>query len=478
MSKCLLAALCAVLLVSCSRSRSGEQQAPQPPSSSAPQASSPAPRVDQVPATSSAQAEGVVSYIPSRDRVLFAGETGEGHTSWLTLGAGFAELRAQGGGRGIIVAPSTLFSGEAALTEAGTLPALSRVTLLGSTAWERVGGRFRKLYHVRVSAGGPPLEGWVDCGTCAVITAEKAGLSVGVLERKVVVSDGDSEYSVLVLARGTTATLIDTSSYLFPESFHPGGIVSAAIDDPDGDGVQEAVVVADFIVSLSYLGASPLRSELWLRERGGTVVPVLRINRSFGTDEGYEYTADRTVLDTDGDGFRETVKVVTQHRENSGQRTFQNTLVSFYVWDGSQYRKDAGQDLPRLGTITADGAALQAAPGSSAAEAQAGSAAAPGGAAGGGATAGSGASPSGGAPAAASGAPALPRGTAVFVYDRSDSSEPAAPGRVFWFHVLTRDAGEGWVRGSDMSTEWADPYKVNRGVFLGTAAEAADQAAP
>jgi hypothetical protein len=236
---------------------------------------------------------------------------------------------------------------------------------------------------------------------------------------------------------------VDPSVFLFPESFRPGGIVSVKIEDVNGDRVPEVVLVADFIVSFTYLGISPLRAEIWLRPRGDTFVSVLKINRSFGTDEGYEYSAERFVLDTDGDGFRETVKVVTEHQQQqTDQEPFRNTLVSFFVSNGSEYVKDAGEDLPKIGTISRADAVLAAGPGPGRAI---------------------GSSDVGAAARAA----ALAVGDTVFVFDRSDTSEAGGAGRVFRYKVVTRDGRQGWVRGSEMTMEWVDPYKMNRAAFLG-----------
>jgi hypothetical protein len=442
MRKLLAAAVCAALLAACTRPQP-RQAADQ---GAAPPAQTPVSPSPQTPP--STRGEPTVSYLPSKERVLTTGDASEARTEWRSLGLELSDLLALSHGAAVIVAPATLYSGQSALTEAGSLAPLMAVKVIGSTDWESTGARYRRLYQVKADTKAGPLAGWVDSSACALLIAVTPGLSAGVLERKIAISEGESRYSVLLLRRPGSAFLVDTSAYLFPDAFHPGGIVSARIEDVNGDGAPEVEIVADFIVSFAYLGASPLRAEIWLRERGTAFAPILRINRSFGTDEGYEYSSSRTVLDTDGDGFRETVKVVTdQQQQTETGESFRNALVSFFVYNGTEYVKDAAEDLPKLGTLSGP-VTLEHRPGGS--------------------RSGSGANAAGSeGPAAAAGS-----GETVFVFDRSDTSVPAGGGRMFWYKVLTRDEREGWVRGSALSMEWVDPLKMNRQVFLGAAGAA------
>jgi hypothetical protein len=432
------AAVCAVFLAACTRPPQKPPAPAGPPPEPAPETAGQAGPADQAPRT---QPDSLLSFLPSRSRALYAGETGAADTAWTPLGVEFTQLLARAGGKGMILGEATLYSGEAALTEAGTLSAQTRVTVLGATPWEAVGGRFRRLYHVKAPAAPRDVSGWVDSSACALILSETQGLSIGVMERKIVVSEGESEYSILVLARPGGVTLADTSAFLFPDSFHPGGIVGAEITDVNGDGVAEIVVEADFIVSFSYLGASPLRAEIWLARADGGFRVIFKYNKSFATDEGYRYSATRTLLDTDGDGLRETVKTVTEYTQETGADPFKNTLISFSVYNGTQYVKDPGQDLPKMGSVSAGGALLSAEPG-------------------------------GPEPSAPDASDMISAGDTVFVLDRADSSQASDGEKGFWYRVLTHGEREGWVKGAHLTLEWVDPYKMNRARFLAPEAPA------
>ena len=73
-----------------------------------------------------------------------------------------------------------------------------------------------------------------------------------------------------------------------------------AIEDVNGDGVPEVVVQAQTIVSLQFLGSSPLSWEAWLREKGGSWGAIFRYNVGYGTDQGNSYAATRRAFSSSG----------------------------------------------------------------------------------------------------------------------------------------------------------------------------------
>jgi hypothetical protein len=331
-----------------------------------------------------------------------------------------------------------LLFADAPLLDAGggslgrTIPAGSRVTVEDARPWVSHGSRFRRLYQVRWDADS--VEGWIDDASLALITAEEGALSAGVVPRKIVAGGGDAEYSLLAVVNAGKLTLVDTSVFPFVDDFHPSGVLRVSIEDANGDGNPEVVLQAETIVSLRYLGASPLRWTAWLRPRNGTWSAILLYNESFGTDAGYSYATTMRAFDTSGVGMLDTVRLDTEYVLVSGEAEFRAPTVSFYQWSGSSYRKAPLQDLPRRGTITAESAPLLKSAGPD------------------GALLGS-----------------LARGDALFVFDRSDTRQSPDDATSWWYRVVTKSGAEGWISGTDVDLAWIDPLKENRPVFLGQA---------
>ena len=427
-----LALLCAILLCACGESR---QKSPRAPVASQAPTPSPAPRPAVSEATGvsppAAPAGNGIRYFPSRERALARGDSDPILTAWQVLGARFDEVRVL---YGLLIAETPL--GEQ------TLPRGARVTVLSSTEWESTDSGHRKLYTVKAelpkdaaqsgTAAPSTAEGSIDSSSCLLVLSESGGLSAGIIERKIGIAGGESEFNILAIIEGSSILLIDTSAYIFADSFHPSGVLRLGIEDMNSDGTEELVMEADTIVSFNYLGATPLRWECWLRPRAGSWAPVFQYNVSFATDEGYAYVATRRALDADGDGFRETVKVITEQQEIRDEKEFTNTTVSFYIWSGSEYAKDPAQELPRQATVSAESADMRAEPGAESALVE-----------------------------------TVPRGTLLYVFDRSDSLQSLAESASFWFKGVSKSGTEGWVYGGGLSLAWIDPLKVNREAFLG-----------
>ncbi len=304
-----------------------------------------------------------------------------------------------------------------------TVAAGSRVEVLAAAAWSAAKGAFHRLY--RVLLGSDRREGWIDGAAVALITDARGALAVGVVPRKIVVDGGDSEYSLLAVSNAGRVTLIDTSSFPFADAFHLSGVRSAAVAEVNGSPV--IVLRGETIVSLGYLGATPLAWVAWLAERDGAWSPILLYNESYATDAGYSYrTTMRTV---DSPGSPGTVRLDTEYVLGSGATEFRSRTVSFYPWTGSSYRKAPLEDLPRRGTVTGEAASLREAPASDAAVEQ-----------------------------------QLVRGDELFVFDRADAREGSSP---WWYRAISREGMEGWISGADVSLSWIDPLRVNRAVFLG-----------
>jgi hypothetical protein len=379
-------------------------------------------------------------------------------TVWRSLGASLpsAEKTVL---HGLLVTGTTVFSDQRRTTVTGRLERLARVEMIESGDWEREDSAFHRSYKIWGEADGAAVEGYVDSSAVALITVEAGDLAAGFLERKIAIAGGESSYNLLVIAEGDSVTLADTSVWVFPDSFHPSGMLRVSIEDANADGATEVVVEAETIVSLQYLGATPLRWEAWLRRGisadsrrrgipadsgrrgipadsrrrgGGGWAPIFQYTASFATDEGDSYSATRRALDSSGAGFKDTVKVTVEHEQVTDDTEFRNTIVSFYLWNGSAYRKDGAQDLPKQGTARADGAGLSMTPGGEAALVE-----------------------------------TLRGGDLLYVFDRSDTRERWGETHVFWYRALAKDGIEGWVPASSVELSWIDPLKVNRETWLG-----------
>lgn len=372
-----------------------------------------------------------ILYMPSRDRVLAAGDTEAVVTSWLALGLSFESAK-----------PPLLFGlllADAPLNDAShkptgdVLPASSRVAVLDASAWEKNGTAFHRWYMVK-SSSGPGKQGLVDSSLVALVTAERGDLAAGFLERKITIAGGDSVYNVLALSDKGAVTLIDTSALVFPDSFHPSGAARISIADVNGDGAPEIVIDADTIVSLQFLGASPLRWQAWLQEKKTAWQMIFRFNESYGTDQGNSYQASSRAFSSRGSGLLDTVKVTTDSVETAAQGEFHARIESFYLWDGEAYRQDASQELPQAGAAIGAAALLPK-------------------------------------PAAHGAAvEALHDGDALFVFDRSDTADTVSGTTGFWYHAVSKSGKEGWIHAGSVKLSRIDPMKENRESFLGHSA--------
>ena len=425
MKKALLVAFVALALASCPRAEK--------PVSAADSATPVAhPGRDTILSSAPRTLEERVLYFPARERVLTSGDGSSDDMSWQSLGRSFPALVPEVL-YGLILADTPLTDKDG--NSNGTLlPETSRVTVLEAGEWERWGADFRRLYHVRMKAAKQTLEGWIDSSSAALMLVEAKGLAVGLVPRKIVIGDGESEYSLLVVSDGRHVTLVDTSFIPFPESFHPSGVVHVSLEDVNSDSQPEILLEAETLVSLRLLGATPVRWKAWLRRREGTLVPIFRYNVSFGSDAGYAYTATDRAFDSDASGMRDMVRVDTDYTLVSGQDEFRTTTVSFYPWNGSEFKKAALQDLPKMGTITVDQASLLA---NMNARGQSGILA------------------------------SLAKGDQLYVFDRSDTRQYRGDPASWWYKAVTKSGVEGWISGTMMELSWIDPLKLNRAAFLG-----------
>lgn len=313
-----------------------------------------------------------------------------------------------------------------------TIPAGSRVTVLAAGPW--IASDTSSVRRYRVSWDPESAQGWIDGSSPALITAEEGTLAAGIVPRRIVVNGGDSDYSLLAIVDRGATTLIDTSSFPFPEAFHPSGVPQVSIADVNGNGTPKVVVHGETIASLRTLGTTSLQWMAWLRPRDGQRTSILFCDESFATDAGYSYTTTMRSFASAGTSMKDVVRLDTEYVPVSGEREFRTNTVSFYQWTGTAYRKDPLQDLPRRGTVTVPRTALLSSP-----DGQQRS------------------------------LPALAQGEEVFVFDRSDA--PRSPGQppTWWYDVVTHAGAEGWVDGSGLALAWIDPMEENRAVFLGEA---------
>jgi len=379
-----------------------------------------------VPDTSAGAA---VSYVPSRERVLVANDGLTLGLDWRPLGMLFPAAMKS-------VRYGYVFANTPLVNRAGTptgldVPAGTKVAVHDAGPWVNTEGSYRRLYRVRW--GAENTDGWIDGSSLALITAEKGLLAAGVVPRHIVVGGGESDYSLLAIVDRGATSLIDTSTFRFPDSFHPSGVVSVSVADVNGSGSLQVVVDVETIASLTSLGTTPLRWAAWLSPRDGQWAPILLYDEKYATDGGYSFTAAvRAYDDTGASGMKNMVRLDTDYVVVSGDRVFRTRTVSFYAWTGTEYRRDALQDLPQHGTVSAEGLALVTKPGG------------------------------------AERTTALAQGDVVFVFDRADAP-PGVPSGSLWYHVVTSSGAEGWLDGNSMSLAWIDPLTENRAVFLGQA---------
>ncbi len=373
---------------------------------------------------------GTVDLVPSRDRVYMRNDAEPVVTTWRSLGLSYPSAK------GAIL--YGLVISDAPLLDPGgkaggvVLRRGSRVTVTDAGGWQPAGRSYRRLYQVREEGAGAAREGWLDSSSVALVTAASGSLSAGFLEKKIAISGGESEYNLLVLCHGNAVTLLDTSALVFNDSFHPSGVTHISIEDVNGDGVPEVVVEAETIVSLQFLGASPLSWEAWLRERNGAWGAIFRYNIGYGTDQGNSYSASRHVFSETGSGAMDTVKVTTDVVETVAQGEFHATIVTFFRWNGSAYKEDPAAGLPQQGLVAAPSAVLRAEP-----------------------------KPDGAA------VETLRSGDALFVFDRGDTRQSLAGQPGFWLHATARSGKDGWIFSPHVKLSKIDPLKINRDVFLG-----------
>jgi hypothetical protein len=424
----LLLSSLAIALAACSRSEkqpSGAQPAVAPPAVPGSSAQETAPSAGAQP-----PAEGGVTYLPSIDRVLTRGDMEPAETSWVSLGMSFPTLLPDIH-YGLLLSETPLLNAAQAPV-ASPLPAGAHVEVLEIGDWRKAPDGFRNTYRVRSRSDTGSIEGWVDSAAVVLITAEAEGISAGVLLRKIAIGRGDSEFALLAIVADSRVILVDTSVFVFPAAFHPSGVREISITDANADGLPELVMEAETIVSLQYLGASPLRWVAWLRPRSGTWAPILLYNERFGTDEGYSYTASSRAFDSSGRGTLDTVKVTTDYLLVSGQGEFRTAITSFFEWNGSEYRTAAAENLPRQGTVTAGQTPVLRDPGAESGTVD-----------------------------------TLHAGDTLYVFDRSDTRQSREESSSWWYRVVTKSGTEGWIDGRSVALSWIDPLKINREAFLG-----------
>ncbi len=288
------------------------------------------------------------------------------------------------------------------------------------------------MYRVRVDGPGGAATGWVDSSAAALMLVQAGRLAIGLLPRKIVVGGGESEYSLLVVADGKDVSLVDTSVFPFPDSFHPSGVVGVALEDINFDSQPEIMLEAETIVSLHFLGSTPVRWKAWLLRRDGNFHPLFRYNVSFGSDTGYSYTATDRLFDSSGGGRRDMARVDTAYTVTSGADEFHTDTVSFFPWDGMEFKRAPLEDLPKIGTVRTGSADLLAEP-----------------------EQGSGVKAS------------LPRGSQVYAFDRSDTRLSRKDPASWWYKAVTKSGVEGWINGTFIDLSWVDAMQVNRAAFLG-----------
>lgn len=424
MKKILAFLCCAAVLASCSRS--GKPAA-------GPAGPSPAPTLQPA----AAQQEGAeasapgLSYFPSRARVLMKSDAEPVLTEWQSLGLALPAARNEVL-YGLLASETALTGDPEGASETARLDPLSRLQVTDAGEWTKSEAGFSRRYRVKAQAAGQDLEGYVDSSSVALVTAESGGIAAGFVERKIAISGGESSYNVLAVAELGAVELLEAGALVFADSFLPTGITLASVTDVNADGALEVVIEADTIVSLHYLGATPLHWEAWLRKKPAGWAPILQYNARFATDEGDSYTSSRRAFDASGAGFLDTVKVTIRHELVTEDKEFANTIQSFYVWDGKGYRKDGAQELPKQGTVTAEEATLRA---------------------------------DGGVESAAG--ETLRKGDLLYVDDRSDAKERVGETVGFWYRAVTKSGAEGWVHAGELALSWIDPLKINREVFRG-----------
>ncbi len=431
MKKAVLVSLVVLALSACSRTgrpaagAAADRPIPAP-------AGAPAPAAPAFLATPGSRPEDRIIYYPSMDRVLYPGDASGDDMQWKPLGIVLPEGLGQV--RHALVLTDTALLDKDGNPNGVVIPEGAQLSVQEVGEWIASGSGFTRLYRIqgRIHGGKDAVQGWIDSANAPLILAEEPGLQVGIIPRKIVIGSGESEYSLLVVVDGTHVTILDTSYFPFPDGFHPSGVVSVSLQDVNADSRAEIVLEAETLISLRYLGATPIRWKAWLR-RGyiGALVPIFRYNESFGSDAGYSYTATERRFDSDGKGSAGTVRVDTEYMLVSGADEFQNHTVTFYPWDGSEFRHDTLQDLPALGTVAADQAALY-----EQADTQSDTVA------------------------------PLSRGDQLYVFDRGDTRQSPADARSWWYRAVTKSGIEGWIMGTLVDLSWIDPLKTNRTVFL------------
>ena len=125
-------------------------------------------------------------------------------------------------------------------------------------------------------------------------------------------------------------------------------------------------------------------------------------------------------------------RVDTAYTVVSGADEFRTDIVSFYPWDGREFKRAPLEDLPKIGTVKMEKAALLA-------------------------------EPEQGSSAVAT----LARGSQVYVFDRSDTRLSRGDPASWWYKAVTKAGVEGWIIGTSIELSWIDAMKVNRAAFLG-----------
>jgi len=386
------------------------------------------PPASRTPAPGPASPEDRIVYYPSTDRVLAGGDDSSDDIQWKPLGirmpADLARVHHA------LVLSDTALTDMDGNSKGSLVRAGSRVSVRDVGRWQRFGSAFSRLYQIQ--GADPRVHGWIDSDKAALILAETPGLQVGILPRKIVIGGGEAEYNLLVVADADHVTILDTSFLPFPDEFHPSGVLGVSLVDANRDPRAEITLEAETIVSLRDLGSTPVKWKAWLRRGAiGALVSIFRYNESFGSDSGYAYSATDRLLDSTGSGGRGAVRVDTDYTLVTGDQEFHNRTVSFYPWNGNEFRHEPLEDLPRLGTVTVPQAVLRAS-----------------------------ASDHGDTVAT------LARGDQLYVSDRSDAPQSATDPASWWYLATTKSGIDGWLNGTSLDLSWIDPLKTNRDGFL------------
>ena len=418
-SRPLLAAVAALVLflAGCPRGRSPEPR-PETPPPQAPAVEQPAPQPGPAPAP----AADLLRYVPSKARALFRGDTQELLMSWMPVGATFETARGQVL-HGLLLEPAALAApGDAE----EVLSPLSPVSIESATEWAKTGGAYHRNYAVKGGGHGEAVEprrglllllprhGRVRGSVGGVPRAEDRHLGRGI--------------PVQPARRGIEADRLAHRYQRVGVSRHLPPLRRAR-----GDRLRHQLPTARWKSpppsrpSCRSTSSAPRR---WCGSAGSPSARA-RGRPSSSTTRASPPTRappppPRAALSTrTGTACSRRSGSQTSIEEAGEEGEFRNTIVSFYLWDGSRYQKQAADELPRQASVAAR--AGHAVRGREHRERLRGRACA--------------------------------RLAPVRV--RQERRHAAlVQGRV------PKDGQEGWIAAADVELSWIDPLKVNREAFL------------